>query len=410
MSTQATPDTASDATPGTSAVEVSGPPPVITAVGVGKRFASYHERATSLKERFVRRRSVVGEEFWALRDVDISIAPGQTVGLIGANGSGKSTLLKVLAGILQPTDGEVHVVGRIASLLELGAGFNGELSGRDNVFLNASLLGLSRRETNQLFDSVVDFAELPHKIDDPVKHYSSGQYIRLGFAIAVHVDPDVLLVDEVLAVGDEQFQKKCLDKINEFRDAGKTILFVSHSLELVEDLCDRVVVMEKGHKIFDGAPANGTLVLRNRMSGGTATGGTDDAVQLDSVRFSTDAGGTSRVQFDPGEQLTISVDLDVKEGATDRLYLHTVVLGPHDVPVWQMETEGGVAAAPGRVTVDFVVPQVPTMLGVFAVRVHVSDAYTGTPLTVRRFDDLFGIAGPQTGGLIPVEYEFRDRE
>jgi ABC-2 type transport system ATP-binding protein len=404
---------ATDATPSVVTGPVEGLPPVITAVGVGKRFASYHERATSLKERFVRRRSVVGEEFWALRDVDVSIAPGQTVGLIGANGSGKSTLLKVLAGILQPTVGEVHVVGRIASLLELGAGFNGELSGRDNVFLNASLLGLSRRETNQLFDSVVDFAELPHKIDDPVKHYSSGQYIRLGFAIAVHVDPDVLLVDEVLAVGDEQFQKKCLDKINEFRDAGKTILFVSHSLELVEDLCDRVVVMEKGRKIFDGAPSNGTLVLRNRMSGGTATGGTDDAVQLDAVRFSTDPGSTPRVQFDPGEQLTISVDLDIKEdlgeGGTDRVYLHAVVLGPHDVPVWQMETEGGVAAPPGTVTVDFVIPQVPTLLGVFAVRVHVSDAYTGTPLTVRRFDDLFGIAGPQTGGLIPVEYEFRDR-
>ncbi len=387
----------------------SGLPPVITAYGVGKRFASYHERATSLKERFVRRRSLVGEEFWALRDVDVAIAPGQTVGLIGANGSGKSTLLKVLAGILQPTAGEVHVVGRIASLLELGAGFNGELSGRDNVYLNASLLGLSRRETNALFDSVVAFAELAHKIDDPVKHYSSGQYIRLGFAIAVHVDPDVLLVDEVLAVGDEAFQKKCLDKITEFRDAGKTILFVSHSLGLVEDLCDRVIVMEAGKKIFDGAPANGTLVLRNRMRGGTATGGSDDAVQLAGVTFAPDPGGTSRVQYDPGEQLTISVDLDVAEGAPDRLYLHAVVLGPHDIPVWQMETEGGVPASPGRVTVDFVVPRLPTLTSVFAIRVHVSDASSGTPLGIRRFDDLFGIAGPATGGLLPVEYEFRER-
>jgi ABC-2 type transport system ATP-binding protein len=387
----------------------AGPPPVITAIGVGKRFASYHERATSLKERFVRRRSEAAEEFWALRDVEVSIAPGQTVGLIGANGSGKSTLLKVLAGILQPTIGEVHVVGRIASLLELGAGFNGELSGRDNVFLNASLLGLSRRETNALFDSVVEFAELAHKIDDPVKHYSSGQYIRLGFAIAVHVDPDVLLVDEVLAVGDEAFQKKCLDKITEFRDAGKTILFVSHSLELVEDLCDRVIVMDSGHKIYDGAPSNGTLVLRNRMGGGNATGGEDDAVQLSGIAFSTDPGGTPRVQFDPGEQLTVSVDLDIREGVSDRLYLHTVVLGPHDVPVWQMETEGGISVTPGTVTVDFVVPQVPTLLGAFAVRVQVSDAYTGTPLSVRRFDDLFGIAGPQTGGLLTVEYDVRDR-
>jgi ABC-2 type transport system ATP-binding protein len=408
LSTSAEPQ--AEAAPEVSAaVPPAGGAPVITALAVGKRFASYHQRPTSLKERFVRRRSVVGEEFWALREVDVAIAPGQTVGLIGANGSGKSTLLKVLAGILQPTVGEVHVVGRIASLLELGAGFNGELSGRDNVFLNASLLGLSRRETNQLFDSVVEFAELPHKIDDPVKHYSSGQYIRLGFAIAVHVDPDVLLVDEVLAVGDEAFQRKCLDKITEFRDAGKTILFVSHSLELVEQLCDRVIVMESGKKIFDGAPANGTLVLRNRMGGGTATGGDDDAVQLTGVQFSSDPGGTARVQFDPGEQVAISVDLDVREGASDRIYLHVVVLGPHDVPVWQMETVGGVASPVGQLTVDFVVPQAPTLLGVFAVRVHVSDAYTGNPLVVRRFDDLFGIAGPQTGGLIPVEYDVRER-
>nr|MDT0666403.1 ABC transporter ATP-binding protein [Micromonospora sp. DSM 115978] len=162
---------------------------MIRGDGVGKRFVAYHKRATSLKERFVRRDKTAGDDFWALRDVDVQIGRGQTVGLAGANGSGKSTLLKVLAGILRPTTGEVEVRGRIASLLELGAGFNGELSGRDNVYLNASLLGLSKREIDRLFDSIVDFAELRHKIDDEVKHYSSGQYVRLGFAVAVHVDP-----------------------------------------------------------------------------------------------------------------------------------------------------------------------------------------------------------------------------
>ncbi len=398
--------------------------PVISATGVSKRFRSHSERATSLKERFIRRHDRAAEDFWALRDIDLSIAPGQTVGLIGANGSGKSTLLKVLAGILQPTTGERVVHGRIASLLELGAGFNGELSGRDNVFLNASLLGLSRRETKALFDSVVDFAELAHKIDDPVKHYSSGQYIRLGFAIAVHVDPDVLLIDEVLAVGDEAFQAKCLAKIDQFRDEGRTILFVSHSLELVENLCDRVVVLEAGRKIYDGEPGNGTLVLRNRMSGGTATGDADDVTQLIAVHFASEPGGAEKVSFDPGEPLAISVDIELSDapGAVpDRLYLHAVVLGPHDVPVWAMETVGGVATPvpgvgsdppggePRRLTVDFVVPAVPTLLGAFAVRVHVSDAYTGTPLAVRRFSDLFGIAGPQSSGLLPVEYDVRRR-
>ena len=405
-----------------------GVPSVITASGVSKRFKSYSERATSIKERFVRRRGGPGEEFWALRDIELTVSPGQTVGLIGANGSGKSTLLKVLAGILQPTQGQCVVHGRIASLLELGAGFNGELSGRDNVFLNASLLGLSRRETKALFDSVVEFAELAHKIDDPVKHYSSGQYIRLGFAIAVHVDPDVLLVDEVLAVGDENFQQKCLAKIDEFRDEGRTILFVSHSLDLVEKLCDRVVVLESGRKVFDGDPANATLVLRNRMHGGTASGDAEDPVQLTDVRFSAEPGGPPKVQFDPGDQLAISVDIALSDAhgpIAQKIYLHTSVLGPKDIPVWQMETTGGVethaaeliepddegnlGAAVRRMTIDFVIPAVPTLLGAFAFRVQVSDAFTGAPLAIRRFPELFGIAGTQRGGLLPVGYDVRRR-
>jgi ABC-2 type transport system ATP-binding protein len=409
--------------PAAAAVETVGSPTVrsvITASGVSKRFRSHAESATSFKERFVRRHDGPVEDFWALRDIDLTISPGQTVGLIGANGSGKSTLLKVLAGILRPTTGTRVVHGRIASLLELGAGFNGELSGRDNLYLNASLLGLSRRETTALFESVVEFAELAHKIDDPVKHYSSGQYIRLGFAIAVHVDPDVLLVDEVLAVGDEAFQEKCLAKIQQFRDEGRTILFVSHALDLVENLCDRVIVLEAGRKIYDGAPANGTLVLRNRMSGGSATGGSDDAVQLTDVRFTSGPGSEAKVQFDPGEPLTISVDVTISETMSqlpERIYLHASVLGPHDVPVWNMETVGGVAVPPAvngsdarRITVDFSVPEVPTLLGAFAFRAVVSDAYTGTALATRRFNQLFGIAGPHAGGLIPVEYEVRERD
>ena len=195
---------------------------VIRARGVGKSFRGTG-RATSMKERILRMGHGVVEPFQALRDVDLDIRSGESVGLIGPNGSGKSTLLKILTGILRPTTGTVEVNGRVSSLLELGAGFNGELSGRDNIFLNASLLGLSHKETEGLFDSIVEFSELEEFIDNPVKHYSSGMYVRLGFAVAVHVDPDILLVDEVLAVGDEAFARKCLDKIAEFRREGRTI-------------------------------------------------------------------------------------------------------------------------------------------------------------------------------------------
>ncbi len=404
---------AADAAAAAPPEDPPGAPAVIRATGVGKKFISYHRRATSLKELFVRRGQASGDDFWALRDIDVEIGRGQTVGLAGANGSGKSTLLKVLAGILRPTHGEISVSGRIASLLELGAGFNGELTGRDNVYLNASLLGLSRREIDRMFDSIVDFAELPHKIDDEVKHYSSGQYVRLGFAVAVHVDPDVLLVDEVLAVGDEAFQKKCLAKIEQFRTQGRTILFVTHSLDLIESICDRILVLESGSMIFDGAPEIGTRLLRQRLGSLPSDGPVPydvAAARPVLVTFARDPGGPPQVQFDPGEKLTVSLTLDLTQDAPERLYLHVYVLGQHDLPIWLMETSvGGIPSKPGLFTVDFTVPKIPELLGAFAISVHVSDAATGVPITKRRFDDLFGISGPQAGGLLKVDYEARTR-
>src|SRR5574341_1806949 len=222
------------------------PDQVIAARGVGKRFLIHHQRATTLKERLLHTRRSQAEEFWALRDIELDIHGGETVGLIGANGSGKSTLLKLLAGILEPTAGTVRVRGRVASLLELGAGFNGELTGRENIYLNASILGLSRREINRNYDSIVDFSGLEQFIDNQVKHYSSGQYVRLGFAVAVHVDPDVLLIDEVLAVGDEAFQAKCLDRVRAFQREGRTIVLVTHALDTVRDICDRAAMLHHG--------------------------------------------------------------------------------------------------------------------------------------------------------------------
>src|SRR5947208_6871804 len=227
----------------------------ITVDGISKRFRLYRERPTSLKERIVRFR-MHAEELWALRDVSFDVPQGQTLGLIGPNGSGKTTLLKVIAGILRPTEGIVTTRGRVAALLALAAGFHPELTGRENVYLNAAILGLSRRETDRLFDDIVAFAELEDFVDNQVKFYSSGMYVRLGFAVAVHVDPAILLVDEVLAVGDIAFQRKCLDKVEEFRREGRTIIFVTHAPDLVRRICDRVVRLNQGRIVREGAPVD----------------------------------------------------------------------------------------------------------------------------------------------------------
>src|SRR5687767_7107881 len=222
---------------------------VVNATKVYRRFSHKRQFAT-LKSALLRgsliRDLSPDETFTAIRDVSFSVPSGRTLGIIGRNGSGKSTMLKLVAGITKPTAGTVHVNGRISALIELGAGFHPEISGRENVFINGIMLGLSKREVARRFDEIVDFAELRDFIDAPVKTYSSGMYMRLGFAVAIHVDPDVLLVDEVLAVGDEGFTHKCLDKFAEFKRRGKTILLVTHSLGLVERFCDEALWMDAG--------------------------------------------------------------------------------------------------------------------------------------------------------------------
>ncbi|MBO9326611.1 MAG: ABC transporter ATP-binding protein [Roseiflexus sp.] len=221
---------------------------VIEFDNVSKRFLLQHERHTTLRERLfgVFRPRTLRDEFWALRDVSFTVERGESFGLIGHNGAGKSTALKLMTRILEPTLGRVRLRGRVAALLELGSGFHPELSGRDNVFLYGSLMGLSRREMAARLDAIVAFAEMEDFLDLPVKHYSSGMYTRLAFAVATAVDPDILITDEVLAVGDEAFQRKCMDRILRFRHAGKTIIFVSHALDTVRTLCDRAVWLDRG--------------------------------------------------------------------------------------------------------------------------------------------------------------------
>jgi ABC-2 type transport system ATP-binding protein len=195
------------------------------------------------------------DPFYALRNVSFAIPKGQTVGIVGRNGSGKSTALKLIAGVMAPSEGEVSVRGRISPLIELGAGFHPDLTGRENVHLNASILGMSAAETKEQFQAIVDYAELQDFIDTPVKRYSSGMYMRLGFAVAIHSSPEILLIDEVLSVGDQHFQEKCMAKMHEFQAGGTTIVFVSHGLDAVQRFCDRVILLDGGRLIDDGSPA-----------------------------------------------------------------------------------------------------------------------------------------------------------
>lgn len=298
---------------------------VIQAQDVSKRFVIRKDK--SLKERVVNlaRSNRHRQDFWALRHVNLEIASGSTVGLVGANGSGKSTLLKIIGGIIQPTSGSVMLRGRVAALLELGAGFHPDLTGRENVFLNASILGLSRNQTQRHFDAMVEFSGIGRFIDTQVKFYSSGMYVRLAFAVAIHVDPDILLVDEVLAVGDEPFQRKCMNKIRAFQNDGRTIVFVSHSLGQVADLCDRAVVLEDGEVVADGPPLEALRVLRAEFEVTRASDRDQERRSEETPRTSatitsvhiTDYSGASSDSIAPGDDLLLRVEVDAPDGLSD---------------------------------------------------------------------------------------------
>ncbi|GAA2080018.1 hypothetical protein GCM10009840_14180 [Pseudolysinimonas kribbensis] len=293
-------------------------PDIVRTKNVSKRFVV--RKDNSLKERLVtlgrlgRRHR---EDFWALRDIDLTIRAGATVGLIGHNGSGKSTLLKVLGGIIDPTTGSVERRGRIAALLELGAGFHPDLTGRENVYLNASILGLSRAETDARLDDILAFASIGEFIDSQVKFYSSGMYVRLAFAVAVHSDPDLLLVDEVLSVGDEAFQRKCMDKIRSFQEEGRTIIVVSHSMAQIQELCDRVVLLNRGEVVHDGDPSVAVRLFRDllesRRREELGVEGRGGIVEVSAIAQGRQAGDAVQ----PGDRLVVRAVIDDRSGLAD---------------------------------------------------------------------------------------------
>lgn len=354
---------------------MNGTPTIIQVNDVSKRFVLHKDK--SVKERLVNfsRSRQNREDFWALRNINLDIHSGTTIGLVGHNGSGKSTLLKAIGGIIQPTSGTIFRRGRLAALLELGAGFHPDLTGRENVYLNAAILGLNKAETDKHFDEIVDFSGIEEFIDTQVKFYSSGMYVRLAFSVAVHVDPDLLLVDEVLAVGDEPFQRKCMDKIAEFQSEGRTIVLVSHSAEQVGQLCDRVVVLQSGSMVHDGDPGEGLRILREGYDAArpkptarerVGTTGPRCAIADVQTRTVTERGHLSLVidvSYDVAERtddLGIGISIDTTLGM--RLYGMTTF--PMNVQV---------PGTPGRHVAQFLLPDLRLGAGSYLLNVGIGN-------------------------------------
>jgi ABC-type polysaccharide/polyol phosphate transport system ATPase subunit len=281
---------------------------------VSKRYRIYHQRHDSFKEAFLRRRRGVYEDFWALHEVSFQVEEGTTVGIIGSNGSGKSTTLKLIAHILSPDGGRIDVRGRVSALLELGTGFHHDYTGRENIFLNGALLGIRRETIRQRLEEIIAFSELANFIDNPVKTYSSGQYMRLAFSIAVNVDPDILLIDEVLAVGDAAFAQKCFDRISRFRTQDKTIVLVSHDLKAVERFCDRALWIDQGRIRADGPPAEVTrgyleaVQARQGEALTNAAQGRSGTQQVEIARVEVlDGAGRPQYVFDSGAPMQVRI-------------------------------------------------------------------------------------------------------
>jgi ABC-type polysaccharide/polyol phosphate transport system ATPase subunit len=349
---------------------------------VSRRFRVYPREARRLKDLVVARGRTKGQDVVALRDVAFHVEPGSAVGLVGRNGSGKTTLLRLISGIIRPSSGTVEVGGRIGSLLELGAGFHPDLTGRENVFLNGSIHGLKRAYIREQLDEIVAFAGLEEFIDLPVRTYSSGMYMRLGFAIAAHINADLLLLDEVFAVGDEQFQRKCFGKIFEFKQRGGTIVFVSHDASAVERLCERAILLRNGGVDFDGATHDAIVRYRQLLAGdpdpaergaGLKEWGSGEA-RIESVEL-LGPEGESRTQFLAGEPLALQLEIAARSP-----------LPPPRVSIELRDASGLLVAGGGRSTAElgwdsdtveltarFDVDQLPLADGRFHVRLGLAD-------------------------------------
>ncbi len=367
--------------------------PAIEVAGLSKLFRQYHERNQSLKAAVLRGGRSRYDAKWALRDVSFAVEPGSTFGLIGDNGSGKSTLLKCLARILVPDEGGLHVRGKLAALLELGSGFHPELTGRQNVFLNGAILGMSRAELEKRFDAIVDFAGIDEAIDQPVKNYSSGMYVRLGFAIATNVNADVLLVDEVLAVGDANFQRKCMERIDELRRSGATIVVVSHSADSIRNLCDQVAWLDRGQLVEVGPSAEVVpRYLRHGVEERRATQNEEDRsgggqILIDAVHL-VDRHGSSTTKVTAGEPATLRLHYRVVEPVPPGAFGAAIRTSPGNVLVWGGNTgHQGLPLddLPREGVMEWHTPALPLHPGVYDVDVSATDRSTAHVYDYRQY-------------------------
>lgn len=380
---------------------------------VSKSFRIYQEKFTSLKQKALHLGRVPYTVFPALSDISFEVEQGSSVGLLGHNGSGKSTLLKCIAGILAPTHGEVLIRGRVAAMLELGAGFSPDLSGRANIYLNASLLGLSRKEIDRQYDAIVEFSELGAFIGTQVKFYSSGMYMRLGFAVAVHMDPDVLLVDEVLAVGDGNFQLKCMKRIRDFQKEGRTIIFVSHSPEVVRAVCDTAFVLDHGKLIGGGSTTEAITILQQLQIAGSslmydpADGPRPKevtALHETPVRF-----GDIHVNGHPpdrppalatGEPADITFELSGSRVVSTDVSVSFRIKSAEGIPLFvvdsgRMESEPVIVR--GDMEATFRIAELPLVAGTYSIDATLYSLGDGTLLDFTQLDNAFTIVNPKKG-------------
>ena len=378
----------------------------IRARGVGRMFKIRLSQSRSLKETILRRELPRTRDLWALRDVDLDIVPGEAFGIVGRNGSGKSTLLKLIAGIFAPTTGHLDVGGRVGSLIEIGAGFHPDFTGVENVYLNAAIYGLKRAYVDEHLDEIIEFAELEQFKDAPVRTYSSGMYMRLGFSVAMHIQPDVLLLDEVLAVGDEAFQHKCFARIADYQRAGGTIVFVSHDPSAVERICDRAIMLEQGRVLEEGRAGEVVRAYHRRLvtgpaeaaaaRDGTAAGG----CRVHEVK-AVGGDGSARDRFTEGEPMALEAWLYSEQEIVDA----NVTVGIRDAdgrPVGSQTVEG-VLLRPERLErLRLSFPGLPMREGRFFVDVGVMSRDRDAELALAERALELSVFGSDAAGSGPI--------